>query len=109
MAMPRRGFDIEEAIVLFEKTPSWGAVAKALSTENKCIHPYSIQSALEPLGYKTVRSVGHKRTWDVDKATEMRKKKQSYGNIAKALKVSEAAVRKAMMGLHGPRGGKPVF
>jgi hypothetical protein len=107
--MPIRGFDIEEAVALFEKTPSWGAVARALSTKDKCIHPYSVQSALEPLGYKTVRGAGHKRTWDVDKATEMRGKKQSYGKISRVLKVSETAVRKAMMELHGPRGGKPAF
>lgn len=83
-------FDINEAIREFDKTPSWGAVAKKLG-----VHPYSIQHALEPMGKKSIKSVGQRRKWDIEQAIKMRES-MSVRAIAKELGVSEVAIRKGI-------------
>lgn len=84
-------FDVEKAIELFKELRSWRAVAQKLG-----VHPYSIQYALEPLGFKSVRSIGQKRTWDVERAADMRKKGKSIKELAKVFNRSTVTIRKGL-------------
>lgn len=85
-------FDIEKAIEIFKELRSWRAVAKKLG-----VHPYSIQYALEPLGFKSIRPIGQKRTWDIEQAVEMRKKGKSIKELAKIFNRSTVTIRKGLV------------
>jgi hypothetical protein len=82
-----RTFDVKEAEELFKKTPSWSVVGKALG-----VHRFCIQSALEPLGYATVKSRGQFRIWDVEKAAELKAKGVSVREIAEMMGVAERTI-----------------
>jgi hypothetical protein len=75
------GFDIEEAIKLFKKTPSWAAVAKVLG-----VHRGSIMAALKPLGYTTSGKPGRlSRKWNVKKVTKLREEGVPVKEIAEQM------------------------
>jgi hypothetical protein len=99
MSKPTK-FNVQKAIELFRETPSWRAVALELG-----VHPFSIQHALEPLGFKSVKPVGQQRTWDVKKAAKMRKKGITYEKIGEEVGASGCAVRMALVELYGKGGG----
>lgn len=99
MARPQK-FSTQRAIELFRETPSWRAVAKKLG-----VHPYSVQNALEPLGYIAIATVGQNRAWNVDDAVQLREKGMTYTQIAKVIGVSPSAIRKALVDLFG-KGGR---
>ena len=98
--MPREiTFDVDEAIALFRKYPSWRKVARKLG-----VHPYSVQSKLSSLGYVAVKAPFAKQ-WS-DEASELRGKGWSYQKISKKVGVSVTSIHREMTNKHG-KGGRP--
>ena len=84
--------DIPRAIELFKKYNSWRAVARELG-----VHPYIVQYRLQPLGYHTVQNVGMARSWDIQKAIQLRTKEgKTFREIGEILGVATSTVQKAL-------------
>jgi hypothetical protein len=99
--MPREvSFDVDEAVSLFKKHPSWRKVAKMLG-----VHPFSLQSKLSSLGYSVDVDSLYEKKWS-DKASKMRRKHMTYKEIGLALGVSTSAIQREMVKKHG-KGGRP--
>jgi|GEM_PF-6167915 len=83
-----RTFDLEEAIRLFEETPSWSTVADKLG-----VHRGSIMAALKPLGYESQKHPGHDYSWDVEEGLRLRDEEgMSVKEIAKIMGVTDRAI-----------------
>ena len=93
-------FDVDEAMRLFEATPSWRKVARQLG-----VHPYSLQSKLSSLGCKVDPDFLRIKIWS-DRASQLREEGQTYKQIGELLAVSPSTVQREMVRKHG-KGGKP--
>ncbi len=92
-------FNLDKAIKLFKKYPSWSMVAKKMGVSRG-----SIMNALRPLGYKTEAKRGQPRTWDVEEALRLKTEEEmSIEDIAVRMGMSRRTIYDGLQKLRESR------
>jgi DNA-binding transcriptional regulator LsrR (DeoR family) len=84
-------FDVEKAISLYKDGLGWRGIARKLG-----VHPFSIQSMLNRLGYESKHPVGGVKKINDQEVYDLKDDGYTHKDISEILKISESAIQKIL-------------